>query len=380
MTATLRTSLAWILIAALASIAAAQADDQRLDAWLRDSGFGPYAPEVEDWDAIYEAARAEPTLSVYMTSSRVGQAVDGFREQYPGVDVEAVHVPAPEMLLRLDRERGAGIYSAGVVHADDPEQYLQHFGDELVVYVPPEVQPLIAEHHRDPILIYRFLPTGWTYNPDVFSEAPPLTNIWDLTTEEFRGRVVIPDPLTTGSSLTYLVSIVGEADALAEAYQRKFGSPIELQERDAGFEWLRRFLDNDVRAVPGTRDAAEAVTNASGLMVALNNYSRMREVPDRYNFAFVSGLDPVDMLNLPTHLSVMALTPSPNAAKLVMNYLLTLEGGAPWFAEGNPSPRTDWEPPEPWIEPLVDLSAWDVDYDHLLHTTDEVIDYWILFH
>jgi iron(III) transport system substrate-binding protein len=368
------------ICAATTSAAFAQSGDAELDAWLQTAGLGPYAPETEDWDAIYEAAQGEPGLSVYMTSSRVGEAVEAFQALYPGVAVEAVHVPAPEMLLRLDRERQAGIHAAGIIHTDDPEQYLQHFGAELINYVPPEMKDLFAEHHREPVVIYRFLPTGWTYNPEVFPEGPPLGSIWDLTTEEFRGRVVIPDPLTTGSSLSYLVTVVGRADELAAEYERRFGEPLELRERDAGFEWLRRLLENDLTAVPGTRDAAEAVTNATDLRVALNNYGRMREVPDRYMFAFVHGLQPVDLVNLPAHLSILAYTPSPNTAKLVARYLLTLEGGAPWFAEGNPSPRIDWQPPAAWIEPLLDLTAWDVDYDFLMRTTDEVVDYWILHH
>lgn len=84
------------------------------------------------------------------------------------------------------------------------------------------------------------------------------------------------------------------------------------------------------------------------------------------------------MVNLPTHLTVMAGSPSPNAAKLFVRHLLSDEGGAPWFEEGNPSSRTDWEPQADWIRPILDHSKWEVDYDHLLATSDDFIDFWTI--
>jgi len=50
------------------SVASAQ-QNRDLDAWLREAGLGPYAPEEEDWDAIYEKAKNEPPLQVYMSTS-----------------------------------------------------------------------------------------------------------------------------------------------------------------------------------------------------------------------------------------------------------------------------------------------------------------------
>jgi iron(III) transport system substrate-binding protein len=368
---------AWVVAAALMAAPAAAAAD--LDAWLQEAQLGPYAPAEEDWDAIYEAARAEPPLQVYMTTSRVNQPIPDFLEQYPELEVEGIHIPAAEMMERVRRERQARIYAAGILHTDDPERYLEVFGEELVTYVPPELQELIPAQYRDPLLIYRFLPTGWTYNPDTFPDGPPMESLWDVTTEEFRGRALLADPMRTGSVLTYLVSVVGRAAELEQEYERRFGEPLELSEKDAGYEWLSRLLRNDPVILAGTREVAEAITNSDDLLVGVNNFSRMREVPTgRYNFTFVMGLQPVDMVNLPHPISIMAFNESPNAAKLFMRHLLTLEGGAPWFAEGNPSPRTDWVPPEPWIEPILEHTKWDVDYDFLLAETDDVIDFWTL--
>lgn len=352
---------------------------QDFGSWMQDAQLGAYAPAQEDWDAIAAAARSEPPLQVYMTSSRVNQPIETFAAIYPDIMVEGVNIPAAEMQERVRLERAAGNYNIGVLHADAPETYLAMFGDELVPYIPPEMKELIPASAQDPLVIYRYLPTGVTYNASVFPDAAPVTNIWDLTTEEFRGKVLIADPLKTGSVLSYLVSLVGSDSELAAAYEERFGSTIELREETAGWEFIRRLLENDPVIVGGTRDVAEAITNSTELLVGFNNFSRMREVPTgRYDFAFVEGMEPFDMVNLPTHISIMAGSSSPNAAKLFVRHLLSNEGGAPWFEAGNPPARTDWTPSEEWAQPILRLSKAEVDYDFLLATTDDFIDFWTI--
>lgn len=352
---------------------------QEFEDWMQDAQMGAYAPDQEDWDAIHAAALEEPPLQVYMTSSRVNQPISSFNEIYPDLVVEGVNIPAAEMQERVRRERAAGNYNIGLLHADAPETYIAMFGDQLVSYVPPEMTDVIPASARDPLLIYRYLPTGVTYNPSVFPDAAPVGNIWDLTTEEFQGRVLIADPLQTGSMLTYLVTLIGMDQEMNAAYEERFGAPIELREENAGWEFIRRLLDNQPVVVGGTRDVAEAITNSSELLVGFNNFSRMREVPTgRYNFTFVMGLEPFDMVNLPTHLSVMAGNPSPNAAKLFVRHMLSFEGGAPWFEDGNPPSRTDWVPSEDWAQPILEHTKVEVDYAHILATADDFIDFWTI--
>lgn len=352
---------------------------QDFDQWLQDAQMGQYAPEQEDWDAVYAAALKEPPLQVYMTSSRVNQPITSFKEIYPDLVVEGVNIPAAEMIERVRRERAAGNYNIGLLHADAPETYLSLFGNQLVSYVPPEFTNVIPETARDPLLIYRYLPTGVTYNPSVFPDQAPVSNIWDLTTEEFSGKVLIADPLQTGSVLTYLTTIVGMPEEMATAYEQRFGEAIQLREENAGWEFIRRLLENSPIIVGGTRDVAESITNSTDLLVGFNNFSRMREVPTgRYNFTFVMDLEPFDMVDLPTHLSVMAGSPSPNAAKLFVRHLLSDAGGAPWFEDGNPPSRIDWTPTEEWVAPILDHTRVGVDYEHLITTTDDFIDFWTI--
>jgi iron(III) transport system substrate-binding protein len=73
----------------LGLVGAAQGLSPAQDAWLKAAGLGPYQPATEDWQAIYEAAKAEGKVVIYSLSSRIYQVVDAFKAAYPGIEVEA---------------------------------------------------------------------------------------------------------------------------------------------------------------------------------------------------------------------------------------------------------------------------------------------------
>ena len=77
--------LAVSLLITLSLGAFAQTYPQDVDAWLKEVGLGPYAPEVEDWDAIYEKAKQEGRVVIYTSSSRTIQIKDEFEALYPGI-------------------------------------------------------------------------------------------------------------------------------------------------------------------------------------------------------------------------------------------------------------------------------------------------------
>ena len=69
-------------------VGAAQGLSPAQDAWLKATGLGPYQPATEDWQAIYDAAKAEGKVVIYSISSRIYQVVDAFKAAYPGIEVE----------------------------------------------------------------------------------------------------------------------------------------------------------------------------------------------------------------------------------------------------------------------------------------------------
>ncbi|NLM53862.1 MAG: ABC transporter substrate-binding protein, partial [Firmicutes bacterium] len=105
------------LLVTLSLGALAQAYPQDVDTWLREVGLGPYAPEAEDWDAIYEKAKQEGRVVIYTSSSRTIQVKDEFEALYPGIEVEVYHLGTTESLNKLHREQLSGIYNCDILHA-----------------------------------------------------------------------------------------------------------------------------------------------------------------------------------------------------------------------------------------------------------------------
>src|SRR6056297_2718779 len=69
----------------------------------------------EDWDAIYQAAKEEGKVVIYSRSSRIFDAVEGFKSKYPGIEVEASDMTGVEQLDKLTREQDAGVYNVDVL-------------------------------------------------------------------------------------------------------------------------------------------------------------------------------------------------------------------------------------------------------------------------
>src|SRR5690554_5567139 len=76
-----------------------------VDEWLKTVGLDPYAPEMEDWDAVYEKAKAEGKVIIYTSSSRTIQVKDEFEALYPGIEVEVYHLGTTDSINKLHREQ-----------------------------------------------------------------------------------------------------------------------------------------------------------------------------------------------------------------------------------------------------------------------------------
>ena len=344
--------------------------------WLRSAEMGPYQPATEDWNAIMAAAKQEPGLTIYSSTSRVLDVVDQMNAEW-GVEMEALNLSTNELIERVRREWDAGLRNVGLVNNGNPGQMSEALVKRcaLVNYVPRELQDRIPEAETLPLLRHRYSVGTWYYNsPD---DQVPYDNIWDLTTEEFRNRTVVRDPLESGTMMEVFTAFVMNADALEALYEENFGEPITLTTANAGYEFWKRMLDNDMRIVAGSRDVAQTVTEADGIMVGLSTQSAYRNVIDgTYDFALDTQIAPT-VLTLRL-MGVGMETDSPNQAKLMVRHLMSQEGGSPWWGADFPV--------DPAIEPtgeMADLklssfaTLWEPKVEDQIAVRDEFIDFYL---
>lgn len=385
------------MVLLLALGAGANTLPREVDEWLRTNQLGPYTPAEIDWDAVYEAAKREGKVVIYTSSSRTISLKDEFERLYPGVTMEVYELGSTGSIEKLFREQQAQIYNVDIIHASGyPEQlHLLYQNHMIFPFYPPELEDVIPEEFRVPLVAQRYESRAIFYNSKVYPE-PPISSWWDLTKPEWRGKIAIVDPLTDASTLDLITSIVLNADALAKDYERVFGRPIQLTEPNAGYQLLKGILNNRPRIFSRHSDLADVVGDPNstnpplGISIPLSTL-RSAGDPARGNLQLraLTDITPAFGIVYPALMNIAYKAPHPNAAKLLIKYLFGDEEGnlgmAPFFIVGNWPARTDItrQPEHPFVPelqlpPLTELDYWLLDPVGVWETSAEVADWWMI--
>ena len=355
------------------------------------------ASAEEDWDAIYEAAKAEGKVVLYSLSSRIYDALEGFNDLYPGIEVEAIDMPDVEQIDKITREQNAGVYNADVLMLANgstllnelmPKGYVQNYVPSVLVDGVP-TDEAIAEDFQRPLLIHSLESKVVFYNTEVYPDGAPVDNLWDLTKPEWRGKVQMKDPMLTEENLNLLQTIVQHADEMEAAYELEFGEKLQLsaEAENAGEEFIKRLLDNGIVLTTSDGDAAMAVGAAGQsdppltLSVASSKI-RYNESKDA-KLGVAWKMEPKVGITKANHLVMAANAPHPNAAKLLIRYLLGDANG-----QGGMEP---FNVPYGWasrsdVKPQGDLGlddlreyTWFIDYNYVYNYGLPVRDFWMTF-
>ncbi|MEZ5906815.1 MAG: substrate-binding domain-containing protein, partial [Geminicoccaceae bacterium] len=397
-------ALAWL--AALPVAATAQEVSPETEAWLKAAELGAHAPATEGWDAIVAKAQEEGEVVVYSSSGRMAMLVDAFARTYPGIVLTVFDLGSVKTVEKTIREQQAGIFNADVVSTGNSGAVIHEMLNQGLIfnYVPEAYKSRIPEENREPLLIRINEAIVIYYNKEAYPDAPPATNIWELTEPEFNGRVGIIDPMSSGSSFMGLATIVQHADEMAAAYKRHTGHDIELGEGvpDAGYEFVARLLQNDVVIFKSGSSLVEA-SGQPGQEKPLLAFAYMTYISknesDGFVNAYLADLDPVAKWVYPTFTAIANRAPHPNAAKVFTAYLLgslelnessvlekpftegrsmeLLQGLAPYYDPGSVSPRND-VPLPPGGEAWGEMKGWTVSADFMQSEGPKLRDFWLL--
>lgn len=400
---------AMVLLAAvfaLSFITAANAGPKpppEMDAWLKAAKLGPYDKD-ENWDDIVAKAKAEGEVVVYTSSGRIAKLVKPFAKIYPEIKLTVHDLGSVKSVEKTIREQDANIFNADIVTTGNSGQVIYEMlnKNRLVNYVPHHYVDRIPKENRDPLLIRVNEALVFFYNKEAYPDAPPFKNVWELTDPKFKGRVGMKNPLSSGSTLMGVMTLMQRPDEMAAAYQRHFGKPIKLSEgvADAGLEFWARLLANDLVIFKSGSKLARA-SGKKGQKRPLIAFANMtyiaRNDEKGYVNKILADVDPVGKLIYPTFTAIARQAPHPNAAKLFTAYLLgslelnkksklekpydkgnsmaLLQGLAPYFDPGTVSPRSDV--PLPAGGELWDyMEGWNVDAEYMWKQGPKVRDFW----
>jgi iron(III) transport system substrate-binding protein len=391
---------------ALSIIAGANAASNvppEMEAWLKSAKLGPY-DKAENWDDIVAMAKAEGEVVVYTSSGRIAKLVKPFNALYPEIKLTVHDLGSVKSVEKTIREQEANIFNADIVTTGNSGQVIYEMlnKNRLVNYVPHHYMDRIPKENRDPLLIRVNEAMVILYNMEAYPDAPPIKNLWELTEAKFKGRVGMKNPLSSGSTMMGVMTLIEHADELAAAYQRHVGKPIELSDgvADAGHEFFARLLANDLIIFKSGSKLARA-SGQKGQTKPLIAFANMTYIARNDSKGYVnrilSDVDPVGKLVYPTFTAIARQAPHPNAAKLFTAYLLgstelsmnsklekpydkgdsmdLLQGLAPYFDPGTVSPRSDVPLPaggEIWN----DMKGWNVNAEFMWKQGPKVRDFW----
>lgn len=318
--------------------------------WLKANQLGSYSTDTQDWAAIEEAAKQEGKVVVYANSSKIAKAAEKWAEMYPDIAMEGYDLGGDDVLSKTLGEQQSGTIVGDVWFSSGGAELIGNVLPKEYVwkFVPDSTS--VDPKYTDPLLFSRFGTTILAYNSEL-NEKCPVTNLWELTQPEWKGKFVIEDPLNDASTLSKLITIVYHADEMKQAYIDLYGEEPVLDEDtpDAGWLWLKRFAQNAPIPQPGGDevDSAFATPGMTDNLLAFTSYSNYPDVQDG-NLAFEPCWDvnPTSGVQAQSYVGIMNQATHPNAAKLFIKFITSEEGRDAWAKFGTYFPDPNYTVPE----------------------------------
>jgi len=356
--------------------------------WAKDNGLGPYQPATEDWAAVEAAAKVEGSVMVYANSSKFEKVLDAWNELYPDIKLEGGDTD--DIATKMQAEQEAGNVVGDVwFNSDGHILYGLFVSNEWIwSYMPPGVIEPDVNASR-PFAISRHSVDVWGYNNEINKNGCPLTNWWQLTEPVLKGKVFIEDPIADASTTAKYSLIAEHADEMATAYKSFYGKEwttdvdATSEVENAGYLFLKKFAKNEPVSEPGGDEVDTAYASIGMDPTVEPGYgwtgwdSYASTLDGELAMAPCLTIEPVIGVYKSNYLAIANNASHPNAAKLLIKFLLTADGFKPWnkigtypdavglpIAEGMPDPATL----KVW--PSDDLFAWE--------NNSKVRDFWAI--
>ena len=357
--------------------------------WAQANGFGPYQPAEEDWDAIYEAAKLEGEVVVYSNSSKIEKLIEPFEAMYPGVKLSGGDTDDIDVKMKAEQQSGNVV----------GDVWFQSFGHVLYgefvpnqwlwSYVPPGTEFLWPVTPDRPFALQRRSVDVIGYNQEVNPDGCPVSNWWEFTEPELKGKFYMEDPLADSSTTAKITLIIQYADEFADAYEALYSADWTTDEMygddtpNAGYLYLKKLAVNEPGIQPGGDEVDEAFatigmdpnSEAGYGWTGLSSYEDTLD--GELAMAPCYGLEPRVGILKAAYLGVATNAPHPNAAKLFIKFALSQEGFGPWSKIGTYAPVVGIEIKE-GMPALDSWKLWPSDDAFAFANMSQVRDFWAL--
>ena len=276
-----------------------------------------------DWDKTLKAAEQEGQVTYSGCGSH--EFLGEFQKKYPKIKIESVAASCSEVISRIMAERRAGKYLTDVIRFGLTSAHTFYRGKILqpinTSFILPEVKDLSKwwqkkHHYSDPEGKYLFVPAASayvrfaSYHTALVNPPAEFKSYWDMLNPKWKGKIVATDVK------------IGEG---------RNGARFIYHHPELGPQFLRRlFSEMDVTF---SRDYRQAVDWLAQKRFALWLFSQSDDtldardqglsvqILDTNNLKESAGLDATGGAY-----GLMDKSPHPNAAKILINWLLSRDG------------------------------------------------------
>lgn len=291
----------------------------------------------------------EGTLTLYTSqpNNDAQQTVDAFMEMHPDVQVTFVRDGTTTLISRLKAELEAGASPADVLLIADSVTMEDLARDgALMAYPEADVSDYDPEI-QDPERMWfptKLITTGIVYN----TNAAMQPSSWDdLLSEDARGQVAMPSPLTSGAALIHTQAIVGNLDH--------------------GWSYYEQLAENGAQASGGNGGVLQAVAGGEKMYGMIVEFMPIREKVKGAPVEFVFPQEGVSAISEPV--AILAGTQNPDAAKAFVDFLISRDGQEMAAAQGYMPAHPDVSAPEGFAS-LADITILPLDPAKALETAE----------
>ncbi len=308
-----------------------------------------------------DAAEHSGSVTLYSTMSTewADPIIAGFEEKY-GITVDVINAGTSELTARIQAESEnvqCDVFwgSDRGVSAEFADKYLESYvSTEDAAYADAykdEVNHKWYGQHLDANIAI--------YNKDLVSDDEAPKSWDDLCSEDWKGKIYLPDPTTSGTGLNLVYSLM-------------FSKGTTDEER---YEWLEKFAKNlDGVVASGSSVAYKGCIDGEYPIGMTYEEAAYRSISEGANIGVVYMEEGVNLAV--TSVQICKNAPHMENAKLLEDYLLSYEVQEYMTTIFRRSPRNDMPPTEgvPALSEVKFLDEFDADW--IAENSDKILESW----